>query len=317
MKKMRITKRIVTVILLVVVILLGIYCYEEYGKIESPSQPEPPVKHMENTTPVEEKIDFTALTGDINRIIGNERDNYSVFVSRPSSKGEPMIINDKSRRSASMIKVFIMAYAMEQAKNGKLDLATTLTLKDSDKVAGAGIIFGWASGTQLTIEKLITLMITESDNTATNMLIDYLGMDNINAYIVGKGYHGTVLRRKMMDLGAVAAGRENYSSVSDLGRIFSQLVSHCCVNEVYDQKMIDILLQQTDTEVFPAALPEARIAHKTGELDNLYDDGGIIFAGKEPYVVVVMDDGVARGTAVSKMKQIVKAADKFFATSAK
>ena len=111
----------------------------------------------------------------------------------------------------------------------------------------------------------------------------------------------------MMDFDAVAAGRENYSSVRDLGRFFTKLAQHQCVNADYDQQMIDILLRQTDTEVFPAALYGVDIAHKTGELDNLYDDGGIIFTAKGGYVLVIMNDGISRYSAVSKMQSIASA----------
>ena len=68
--------------------------------------------------------------------------------------------------------------------------------------------------------------------------------------------------------------------------------------------MIDILLQQTDTEVFPAAVSNVKIAHKTGELDNLYDDGGIVFKEGTPFVIVIMNDDISRGKAVVQMKRI-------------
>ena len=206
-----------------------------------------------------------------------------------------------------MIKVFIMAYVMDEAAHAKLNLGSTITLKSSDKVGGAGVISGWRTGTEISIEELTRLMITESDNTATNMLIDYLGMENINKYIQKHGYSETILQRKMMDLEAVAAGRENYSSVRDLGAFFAKLLNHSCVSYEYDQRMIDILLQQTDTEVFPAALPDASVAHKTGELNNLYDDGGIIFTADGAYVVVIMNDDIVRREAVATMKRLLKA----------
>lgn len=255
------------------------------------------------------KVDYSNVKSDIENIIGDEADEYSVYLWYPKSgkNTEALVINNKSRRSASMIKVFIMSYAMELASKGQLNLDNQIVLKSSDKVGGAGVICGWSSGTEISIYDLLTYMITESDNTATNMMIDYLGMDSINQYISREGYNETVLRRKMMDFDAVAAGRENYSSVSDLGKFFQKLASHQCVNSEYDTKMIDILLQQTDKEVFPAALEEMRIAHKTGELDNLYDDGGIIYSPRGEYVLVVMNDGIGRSSAVDKMQKIAGA----------
>lgn len=293
--------------LIVIIILLGIYyaaiCKDEYNPAEHEQE-------IDNGPVVNKQFVYNLLRSDIDELLADDRDNYSIFIFKPGIAAEPLVINDKVRRSASMIKVFIMAYAMDEAAHTKLNLSSTITLKGSDKVGGAGVISGWHTGTAISIEELIRLMITESDNTATNMLIDYLGMDNINSYIKRNGYSDTILQRKMMDLAAVSAGRENYSSVKDLGDFFNRLVKHSCVSHKYDQKMVDILLQQTDTEVFPAALPGVEIAHKTGELNNLYDDGGIVFADKGPFVIVIMDDDVTRMSAVSKMKKLLQAVNK-------
>ena len=253
------------------------------------------------------RADYSFLGSAIREIIGDEADKYSVYYWFSNYQGEDnLIINNQSRRSASMIKVFIMSYAMEKASIGELNLDNTLILRSADKVGGAGVICGWSSGTAIKISTLIELMITESDNTATNMMIDYLGMENINQYIVSNGYNDSIVRRKMMDFDAVAAGHENYSSVADLGKFFTKLYNHECVNAEYDEMMIGILKKQTDLEVLPSVLPCMEIAHKTGELDNLYDDGGIVFSPNGNFVIVIMNDGIARYNAVDKMKQIVK-----------
>ena len=249
-------------------------------------------------------VDNDVLQDKILDILGDESKNYSAYFCLVDDKQTPLIINNQPRRSASMIKVFIMAYAMEMAKEDKISLDNVITLKSSDKVGGAGIIAGWKNGTEISIRDLVKLMITESDNTATNILIRYFGMENINTYISLNGYNETMLRREMMDFAAVSAGKENYTSVNDLGMFFSRLANHSCVGQDYDDLMIDILLQQTDTEVFPAVVPNVKIAHKTGELDNLYDDGGIVFKEGTPFVIVIMNDDISRGKAVVQMKRI-------------
>ena len=72
---------------------------------------------------------------------------------------------------------------MEKVRDGKLSLDITITLHASEKVGGAGILCGYANGSVLSLDTVLRLMITESDNTATNLVIDLLGMDDINAYI--------------------------------------------------------------------------------------------------------------------------------------
>ena len=140
------------------------------------------------------------------------------------------------------------------------------------------------------MREVLELMITHSDNTATNIVIDRVGMSTINDYIRREGYGDTVLRRKMMDYDAIAAGRENFSSVRDLGTFFNRLYNYECVGEAYDKIMLEFLVKQTDTDCLPAALPDKQIAHKTGALDGLYDDGGIIYSDNGDAVLVIMTE---------------------------
>jgi len=234
-----------------------------------------------------------SIYGDVNAKIAqhlNDGTEYAVYLAYPQKSSEEFIYNSKPMRSASMIKVFIMAAVMDKAKSGELDIDETLILRGSDKVGGAGILAGYASGTALSLREVMELMITHSDNTATNMIIDRVGMDAINAYIQREGYGDTVLRRKMMDYDAIYAGRENFSSVRDLGTFFNRLYNYECVGEVYDKIMLEFLVKQTDTDCLPAALPDKQIAHKTGALDGLYDDGGIIYSDAGDAVLVIMTE---------------------------
>lgn len=238
----------------------------------------------------------------------NDGTEYAVFLAYPSKSSETFIYNSKPMRSASMIKVFILAAVMEKAKQGKINIDKVLTLKDSDKVGGAGILAGYPSGTKLTLREILELMITHSDNTATNIVIDRVGMKTINKYIKKQGYNDTILRRKMMDYDAIAAGRENFSSVRDLGTFFTRLYNYECVNEEYDKIMLDFLVKQTDTDCFPAALPDKQIAHKTGALNGLYDDGGIIYSDAGDAVLVIMTENfTGEYNTIQHMKAFARA----------
>ena len=237
----------------------------------------------------------------------NDGTEYSVYLAYPQKSDETFIYNLKPMRSASMIKVFILAAVMEKANLGELDIDEVLILKSSDKVGGAGILAGYSSGTELTLREVMELMITHSDNTATNILIDRLGMSAINEYIQRQGYGDTILRRKMMDYDAIAAGRENFSSVQDLGTFFTRLYNCECVSEKYDKIMIDFLVKQTDTDCFPAALPGKQIAHKTGALNGLYDDGGIIYSDAGDAVLVIMTENfTGEYNTIQHMKNFVR-----------
>lgn len=238
----------------------------------------------------------------------NDGTEYAVYLTYPQKSSETFIYNSKPMRSASMIKVFILAAVMEKANRGEINIDETLTLRDSDKVGGSGILAGYSSGTELTLREVMELMITHSDNTATNMVIDRVGMSAINEYIQSRGYNDTILRRKMMDFDAIAAGRENFSSVRDLGNFFTRLYNYECVSEEYDKIMIDFLVKQTDTDCFPAALPDKQIAHKTGALDGLYDDGGIIYSDAGDAVLVIMTENfTGEYNTIQHMKAFARA----------
>lgn len=196
---------------------------------------------------------------------------------------------------------------MEQVNEGNLSLSQSLTLHNRDKVGGAGSLASQPDGAVLTLNEILRLMITQSDNTAANLIIDLMGMDKINTYIQKEGYSDTVLRRKMMDYSAVAAGNENYTSARDLGHFFLKLYRHDCVSPELDELMLEYLEGQTDTECFPAALPQMKIAHKTGELYGLYDDGGIIYTEDMPVILVCLTEhDSSRSRAIQTMRKLAK-----------
>lgn len=240
-------------------------------------------------------------------ILHNGHADFSIYVTDCKHQAA---YNNKSELlpSASMIKVYILAYAYQQMQQGKLTEAETITLKRSDKVGGAGNIQGLPTGTPLSIRYLLTKMIVDSDNVATNMLIDRLGMEKIQQYIDAHGYKDTRLQRRMMDFEAQRAGRENYTSVLDLNNFFTRLYKHHCVNPQADTTMIEILKGQTDNDKIPEGLPTGSVfAHKTGEIEGYLHDGGIVYNPQGDYIVIIMaKENYGPATVTKDMVQISK-----------
>ena len=249
---------------------------------------------------------FAGMDSNVERIL-NDGSEYAVYLAYPQRSSEVYTYNSVQMRSASMIKVFILAAVMEKASQGDIDINETITLRSSDKVGGAGILGGYPTGTELSLREVMKLMITHSDNTATNMVIDRIGMDAINAYIRRNGYADTILQRKMMDYDAIDAGLENYSSAKDLGDIFLKIYHHKCVNQKYDEIMIDFLKGQTDDECFETALPDKIVADKTGALIGMFADGGIIYGDNEDVVLVIIAEKFAgESTVINSMKKFAQ-----------
>lgn len=262
----------------------------------------------EAKTPQRTEEERRALVDEVRRLAARGGAKFTVCLADPNDGDMLLITDEDEMRAASMIKVFILACAMEKVKAGELHLDDMLQLEEADKVGGAGVIAGYRTGTALSVEELLHRMIAESDNTATNMMIDRLGMTEINGYMKAHGYGASSLQRKMMDEEAVKEGRENITSAKDLGTFFLRLYRSECAGEPYDGKMRDMLFAQADRECFPRALPDARIAHKTGELDRFYADGGILYSedGRAAILVILADDIERRGRAIEMMREIAR-----------
>ena len=260
---------------------------------------------VKNVQHAPKAVDEEELTAQTARIIGDTKNHLAVYFLRPDREIEPFVYHSQQMAPASMIKLFVMAKTMQDVHDGKLSLDEKITIKKNDAVGGAGVTTWYNAGEQRTVEQLMTVMITDSDNTATNILIDRLGMQNINRYLQQQGFRDTVLVYKMM-MGRKGK-KKNLSSVRDIGSLFSRLYYHQLVGEQEDKLMLDILCRQHDKECFPAALPDYEIAHKTGEVNDVYVDGGIFFGQKEDFVLVVLSNGKAgRSDAIEKMQNLAR-----------
>lgn len=207
--------------------------------------------------------------------------------------------------AASMIKVFIMAKAMDDLQAGIYKNTDEYTLKEDDIVEGSPALQNEKPGIKLTFGALLEKMIVANDNTATNMLIDILGMDNINKYIQDKGYADTLLLRKMMDYNAQKEGKENYTSVNDLVTIFEKIYRGKCVSVGYDNQMLQFLQAVQGKNKIPALLPKnVVVAHMEGDLPGVQNDCGIIYA-KEKYILAIMtDSSIDKAKTLKTINQI-------------
>lgn len=218
----------------------------------------------------------------------NVKGNYSLAFE-DLSLGNPLILNDEKTNAASIIKIFIMIDAFNQVKNGNISLDQTLTLEDNMKVGGSGVLQHSKEGTTYTVEKLINLMMSKSDNVAANMLIDLLGINNINDEIKALGCNNTELNRKLMDKKSLDEGIDNYTSVGDLSLIFNKLYDNQCLGKDYDEQMLDLMLNQQLKTKIPKELPKGtKIAHKSGEFTGIQNDCGIIYTPNGAYFLAVM-----------------------------
>lgn len=213
--------------------------------------------------------------------------------------------------SASMIKLLVAETFLRKVADGEQSLDDVYELRGSDIVGGTGVMGQMAPGTSLDMRTLLTYMIAESDNTATNVLIDRLGMDAINAEAEALGLKQTKLQRHMMDFAAAANGLENYTCANDVAKLLKMVYKKTFVDKQSSKLMRTALEQQTDNACIPGGLPDGVVfAHKTGAGSTVRHDGGIV-EGDVPFVLVCLcgdSDGYDEYGAIVAMQQIGAAA---------
>lgn len=232
------------------------------------------------------------LRESIETIISQGGGNVAVALKNLRS-GEELFINEGCVfPSASTIKLVIMSRLMQEVKEGKRSLGDVVTLRDDMRTGGDGVLKELDPGHHFTLRELITLMIIVSDNMATNILIDMVGMDAVNKRAMDMGLRETKLQRKMMDSAARKAGRENYTCASDMFRILEAMYEGSNVDRERSDLMLGILKRQQVQGRLDLYLPiddeGIVIAHKTGDLDRLEHDVGIVYLPTGEYIICVL-----------------------------
>src|SRR6202023_3982905 len=155
---------------------------------------------------------------------------------------------DEVFAQASSIKICVLAELYRQAQQGKLKLTDLYTINADDLVQDSDIMGGLTPGvTQITLRDLATMMVAVSDNSATNVLIDRVGMDNVNAFLKAQGLRDTRLRRKMMDLKAAAEGRENVSTPNEMLNLLAALYRGQVLNQEMTADFFKVLSTHKDS----------------------------------------------------------------------
>ena len=236
---------------------------------------------------------YTEWKKKIEKIISQVEGNVCINFYDLNKNNGFSVNGDKKVLSASMIKLLILAELMKKIFENKFSLSDTVMMANFMKIGGDGVLKELNTGHHFTLKELATLMIIVSDNQATNILIDFLGMENINQ--LGKEFDlkETFLGRKMMDAEARKKGYDNYTCADDISLLLKLIYQEKLINKEASQLMLDILLRQQQGERLQRYLPsDIKIAHKCGDLDNLENDGGIIWLGDRAYILVVLTNGM-------------------------
>ncbi len=189
--------------------------------------------------------------------------------------------------TASTIKLAIVYELFKQADEGRIKLDDRITLDHQKAVGGSGVLYELGTPT-LSIRDYATLMVMLSDNTATNVLIDLVGMENVTKRMQGLGLGSTKLRRHMIDLAAARRGDENVSTPAEIVRLLQILNAGDGLVSASREAALTLLKKAKVSRLRLGLPPGVEAADKPGELEGVRVDAGIVFAKNRPYVLCVM-----------------------------
>lgn len=242
--------------------------------------------------------------------------------------GEEILINEKINfHAASTMKTPVLIEAYKQAASGKFSIDDSITVRNEFKSIVDGSPYSLNSkddsetdlytkeGSKVKIYDLLYLMIIQSSNLATNLIIDLLGAKNVNQTMREMGANDIQVLRGVEDTKAYRAGLNNTTTAYDQMIIFSKMAEGTAVNKASSDAMIQILLDQKFNDKIPAKLPKnVKVAHKTGWITGVNHDAGIVFLpdGRK-YVLVLLSKELENDkSAVKSMAKVSKMVYDYF-----
>jgi beta-lactamase class A len=223
---------------------------------------------------------------------------------------------DEAVPTASVIKLTILYTALEQIRAGKAHFSDTLTLHKEDQVPGSGVLLFFDTPMNLTLKDDLTMMIAESDNTATNLAIDHLGLKTIDDQITALGMKDTWLYKKvyMPASGPVPPDQPKFglgkTTAREMGELMERFAT-CNLSDapigtpppaappsVNEKALCETALHMLKVQFFRNSIPrylekldttegDSAIANKTGALDHVRNDVGAVYT-KQGTIVISM-----------------------------
>lgn len=230
------------------------------------------------------------MTGELERMAGRHRGRVAIFVRDLKDNRTWAYHENDLFPSASLIKVPIMAAAFAKIKDGELSLHERLTLRRHNRVGGSGSLKWSPDGTRLTIAEILQRMIGESDNTATAMIIERVGLGYIQRQFPQFGLLYTGIYQEGMSIKSGRVQNENYTTAREMTMLMEKIYKGELIDRPSSQLMLEILKhKKAVASRLAKGLPRNwEIAHKTGLLRNACHDVAIIMTPNGDYAITVL-----------------------------
>lgn len=212
-----------------------------------------------------------------------------VYVGKPGEDTGYGIRPDERFYTASVIKVPVMAAVYRSVEEGDLSLSDTVETAEEDYAGGAGSLQWQEESVSQSVEDHLWLMMTESDNVATNALVRAVGgPEYVNETARGLGAQDTELRQKVTDQRAAAPKLDNHTTSRDMAEILDAIASGEAADDSHTDEMLGLMRQNGPESWLGGGLPpEAEPASKVGWIDGVYNDLCLVQGPEGPYVISV------------------------------
>jgi beta-lactamase class A len=248
-------------------------------------------------------IPFTAhaqspLDDQVKPLVTAFKGKVSLFAKNLDT-GETYALNaDERVRTASTIKIAVMIEAFARDNEGKLKWTDEVVLTKEKKVSGSGILFELSDGLRLTLRDAVNLMMILSDNTATNLVLDVLTTDAVNARMESLGFKNIKLMRKVGSGGESAAGKDPDNKKFGLGMatpremvlVMEKLERGEIISPAVSSEMIELMKREQGRNAIGRALWDVPMASKYGALDRLRSAVGILYTKKGKIAMAISCD---------------------------
>jgi beta-lactamase class A len=241
--------------------------------------------------------------------VGNFQGKVSLYAKNLDSGASYGLSAEQPTRTASTIKLAIMVECFAEAAEGKLKWTEPLTITKEEKVSGSGIAQDLSDGGQLPLRDMVTLMIVLSDNTATNLLLNRIGGNAVNARMAQLGYEQIRVMRKILGdrnqlkpspSGVTEEGSKPENKKWGLGRsspremvsLLEKIHRRELISRGASDEMFEILKKQRDHNGIGRDMKNVTIASKSGALDALRSDVGIVYSKHGPIAMAITVDGM-------------------------
>ena len=247
---------------------------------------------------------LAAAEQQIQKHIADSHADVGVAFRTLDGKTEWFYHADDPFHAASTMKVPVMIELYRQVQTGKLKLSDPLAIHNEfhsivdaspyklDPSDDSETELYKAEGQTRTLTELCELMITVSSNLATNVIIEKLGVENIQATVHSLNADGMHVLRGVEDTKAFEKGLNNSTTARALQMLLASIADNTAAGPEASQQMLAILERQKFNEGIPAGLPPGtKVAHKTGEITKIHHDAAIVFAPR-PFVLVILVRGL-------------------------